>query len=56
MSDVILYAAIKENERLQRELIELCAGGGGSFDYTQPAQDRLEAVAAETNSQLVLVL
>ena len=37
MSDVILYAAIKENERLQRELIELCAGGGGSFDYTQPA-------------------
>lgn len=37
MSDVILYAAIKENERLQRELIELCAGGSSSFDYTQPA-------------------
>lgn len=29
MSDVILYAAIKENERLQRELLELCSGGGG---------------------------
>ena len=27
MSDVILYAAIKENERLQRELIDLKAGG-----------------------------
>ena len=38
MSDVILYAAIKENERLQRELLDICTGGGSSsFDYSQPA-------------------
>lgn len=33
MSDVILYAAIKENERLNRE----GTAGGSTFDYTQPA-------------------
>lgn len=34
MSDVILYAAIKENERLAREG---GSGSGSTFDYTQPA-------------------
>lgn len=28
MSDVILYAALKENQRLNRELLGLCTGGG----------------------------
>lgn len=37
MSDVILYAAIKENERLNQELLEFCLGGGRSLDYSQPA-------------------
>lgn len=30
MSDVILYAALTENNRLQQELLEFCTGGGGA--------------------------
>ena len=36
MSDVILYAALKENIKLQQELLALCTGGGGSTASNTP--------------------
>jgi hypothetical protein len=36
MSDVILYAALKENLKLNRELLDLRTGSGGAGDPTKP--------------------